>query len=123
MPAKLCSQQHLPLRQMAVSISAMQPERMSKETINCSDKEIIKLCREVGLYDDIMKLPNGFNTYLSPLVQLSAGQKAKLQIIRCILRDRPIMLLDEPLANLDAASKLSILKLIKDYSSSKEPLI
>lgn len=97
--------------------------RMSKETINCSDKEIIKLCREVGLYDDIMKLPNGFNTYLSPLVQLSAGQKAKLQIIRCILRDRPIMLLDEPLANLDAASKMSILKLIKDYSSSKLVII
>ena len=47
---------------------------------------------------------------------MSAGQQKKMQLIRCILRNTPILLLDEPFANLDKKSKRNIMSFFKEYS-------
>lgn len=75
------------------------------------------------MYDDIIRLPMGFDTYLSPSIKLSAGQKSKLQIVRCILRNKPIIMLDEPFANLDVTSKKQVADVLKEYANENVVLI
>lgn len=65
----------------------------------------------------------GFDTYLSPNIKLSAGQKSKLQIVRCILRNKPIIMLDEPFANLDVTSKKQVADVLKEYANENVVLI
>lgn len=97
--------------------------QLSEEAKECSDKQIKNLCKKVGLYDDIIRLPMGFDTYLSPSIKLSAGQKSKLQIVRCILRNKPIIMMDEPFANLDVTSKKQVADVLKEYANENVVLI
>ena len=97
--------------------------RLSEEAKECGDKQIKNLCKKVGVYDDIIRLPMGFDTYLSPSIKLSAGQKSKLQIVRCILRNKPIIMLDEPFANLDVTSKKQVADVLKEYANENVVLI
>ena len=97
--------------------------RLSEEGKECGDKQIKNLCKKVGVYDDIIRLPMGFDTYLSPNIKLSAGQKSKLQIVRCILRNKPIIMLDEPFANLDVTSKKQVADVLKEYANENVVLI
>lgn len=57
------------------------------------------------------------------IVKLSAGQKSKLQIVRCILRNKPIIMLDEPFANLDVTSKKQVADVLKEYANENVVLI
>ena len=81
----------------------------------CMDK-IIFLCKSLGLYEDILNLPEGFHTYITESYKLSAGQQKKIQLVRCILRDTPILLLDEPFANLDYGTKKAVISILKEYA-------
>lgn len=81
----------------------------------CMDK-IIFLCKSFGLYEDILNLPEGFHTYITESYKLSAGQQKKIQLVRCILRDTPILLLDEPFANLDYGTKKAVISILKEYA-------
>lgn len=103
--------------------SVIENLRLSEEAKECSDKQIKNLCKKVGLYDDIIRLPMGFDTYLSPSIKLSAGQKSKLQIVRCILRNKPIIMMDEPFANLDVTSKKQVADVLKEYANENVVLI
>lgn len=56
-------------------------------------------------------------------IKLSAGQKSKLQIVRCILRNKPIIMMDEPFANLDVTSKKQVADVLKEYANENVVLI
>jgi ABC-type multidrug transport system fused ATPase/permease subunit len=65
----------------------------------------------VALDDFVRSLPHGLETRLGEdAVNLSGGQRQRLSLARAFLLDRPILLLDEPLANVDVASAAVILK-------------
>ena len=69
-------------------------------------------CRTVGLHDDIVALPNGYDTDVGELGNLvSGGQAQRLNMARAIIKDAPILLLDEVTSALDAENE----QLIKDY--------
>lgn len=65
---------------------------------------VINACRDVGLWEDISLLPNGLYTEVNDKFSLSAGQIQKLQLARAILKNTPIVLIDEIAANLDQKS-------------------
>ncbi len=62
-------------------------------------EEVEEAARQAYIYDQIMQLPNGFDT---SALQLSGGQQQRIAIARMFLKNPPIIFLDEPTASLDA---------------------
>lgn len=78
-----------------------------------SDENIIKILNEVGLENDILKLPKGINTSIYKTfdkdgIEFSGGQAQKLAIARAVYKDAPIVILDEPTAALDPIAEFEI---------------
>ena len=58
--------------------------------------------RKLGVYDFIMALPDGFQTVVGEGgATLSGGEKQRISIARCILKDAPIVILDEATASVE----------------------
>lgn len=77
---------------------------------NVSDETIEKACMAVGLDHFIKTLPEGYNTILNDKVNLSAGQKQQLTIARAMIKDAPMLILDEATSSVDTRTELVIQK-------------
>lgn len=66
---------------------------------SATNEEIEDAARKAYIYDQIMKLPNGFDTKATAM---SGGQQQRIAIARMFLKNPPIIFLDEPTASLDA---------------------
>ncbi len=62
-------------------------------------EDVVRAARQAYIYDQIMQLPNGFDTMA---LQLSGGQQQRIAIARMFIKNPPIIFLDEPTASLDA---------------------
>lgn len=86
---------------------------------NATEEEIINAARKAQCHDFILKLPNGYDTMIGEGGNtLSGGEKQRISIARAILKDAPVILLDEATASLDPENEVAIQKalisLIKD---------
>ncbi len=61
--------------------------------------DVVRAAKQAYIYDQIMQLPNGFET---TALQLSGGQQQRIAIARMFIKNPPIIFLDEPTASLDA---------------------
>jgi ATP-binding cassette, subfamily B, bacterial len=83
---------------------------------NASTAEITEAIRRAGLDDFVRSLPAGLNTMLGEKgSKLSAGQAQRLGLARAILRDAPILLLDEPTSSLDVATEDAVMRGLRDW--------
>lgn len=73
-----------------------------------SDEAIKKACRAVGLDHFIETLHDGYDTILNDKVNLSAGQKQQLTIARAMIKDAPMLILDEATSSVDTRTEILI---------------
>lgn len=77
-------------------------------------EKVIEACQTAVIYDDILKTPEGFDTKLKEMgAGLSIGQLERLSIARALLKDAPILLLDEITASLDSDTEKKVLSNLK----------
>ena len=89
-----------------------------------TDKEILDACKFAAADEFIKKLPEGINTLIGENgIRLSGGQKQRLSIARAILKQSPIILLDEATSSLDAESEEIVQNAINNLTKNKTTLV
>ncbi len=91
---------------------------------NANQNEIEKACKYSAADEFIKKLPHGYNTIIGENgVRLSGGQKQRISIARAILKESPIILLDEATSSLDAESEEIVQNAILNLTKNKTTLV
>ncbi|MGZ0041232.1 ABC transporter ATP-binding protein [Paenibacillus ottowii] len=73
-----------------------------------TDEQIEAACRAVGLHSFLKTLPQGYDTVLDDKANLSAGQKQLITIARAMIKDAPMLILDEATSSVDTRTELLI---------------
>ena len=91
---------------------------------NASEQEIINACKFAAADEFINKLSSGYNTLIGENgIRLSGGQKQRISIARAILKESPIILLDEATSSLDADSEEVVQNAITNLTQNKTTLV
>ena len=91
---------------------------------NASNEEIEKACKFAAAEEFIKELPNKYETIIGENgIRLSGGQKQRISIARAILKESPIILLDEATSSLDAESEEIVQNAIKNLTKNKTTLV
>ena len=99
-------------------------ENIAYANQSASDEEIVKACRFAAADDFINKMPDKYNTLIGENgVRLSGGQKQRISIARAVLKNSPIILLDEATSSLDAESEEKVQSAIKNLTKNKTTLV
>ncbi len=92
--------------------------------LNASEEQIKKACEFAAATDFIEKLPQSYETLIGENgIRLSGGQKQRISIARAILKDTPIILLDEATSSLDADSEEKVQNAIINLTKNKTTLV
>ena len=75
-----------------------------------TDQAVVAAAKAVGVHHFIMTLPDGYDTVLDDTVSLSVGQKQLLTIARALLKDAPLLILDEATSSVDTRTEELIQK-------------
>ena len=91
---------------------------------NATDDEIITAAKRAEIHDDIMKMPEGYDSLVGERgLKLSGGQKQRISIARCFLKNPPILILDEATSALDSATELKIQNAFDELSKGRTTLV
>jgi subfamily B ATP-binding cassette protein MsbA len=91
---------------------------------DASEQEIVKAAEAANAMEFIEKLPEKFNTTVGERgVTLSGGQRQRIAIARAIIRNSPILILDEPTASLDAASESLVFEALDRLMADKTAVV
>ena len=86
--------------------------------------EIVEAAKRAEIYDDIMAMPDGFDTYVGERgTLLSGGQKQRISIARIFLKNPPILILDEATSALDSLTESKIQHAFDELAKNRTTLI
>ena len=91
---------------------------------DASREEVIEVAKKARCYDFIMNLPNGFDTVIGEGgADLSGGEQQRISIARCMLKDAPVVILDEATASVDADNEHFIQEAISELCRGKTLIV
>ncbi len=91
---------------------------------DATKEEVYEAAKKARCYEFIMELPNGFDTVIGEGgASLSGGEQQRISIARCILKDSPIVILDEATASVDADNERAIQEAISELCKNKTLLV
>ena len=91
---------------------------------DATEEEVIEAARRAEIYEDILEMPDGLNTYVGERgVMLSGGQKQRISIARIFLKNPPILILDEATSALDSVTEHRIQSAFDELAKGRTTLI
>lgn len=91
---------------------------------DATDDEIMEAAKAANIHDWIMTLPKGYDTMTGERgMRLSGGEKQRIAIARAILKNAPVLLLDEPTSSIDAGSELLIQRALDQLCQDRTVLV
>ena len=103
-------------------LSEQQRVRVGKA--GAADDEIIVAAQKACCHDFIMALPNGYDTVIGESgATLSGGEKQRISIARAILKDTPIIILDEATSSVDPENEAELQQAIEKLTEDKTVII
>ena len=92
--------------------------------LGASENEIVAAAEAAYAHDFIMALPAGYDTPVGEHgMQLSGGQRQRISVARAMIRNVPILLLDEPTSSLDTESEVYVQKTIRRLAEGRTSLV
>lgn len=99
-------------------------ENVAYGTDGADEKDIINALKLANAYEFVQKLPHGLDSEIGERgVRLSGGQKQRIQIARAILKNAPILILDEATSSLDAKSEKEVQEALDNLMKDKLVII
>jgi len=91
---------------------------------DATDEDILTAARLANAHEFIQEMPDGYDSAVSErATTLSGGQKQRIAIARAILRDSPILILDEPTSSLDAAAEHTVMEALGRAAAARTTII
>ena len=91
---------------------------------DATDEEIVQAAKLAEIHDEIMEMPDGYDSYIGERgVMLSGGQKQRLSIARVFLKNPPILILDEATSALDTVTEQAIQASLDKLSVGRTSII
>ena len=91
---------------------------------DATEEEVIEAAKKAEIYEDIMAMPEGFETYVGERgALLSGGQKQRIAIARIFLKNPPILILDEATSALDSVTEAKIQNAFDQLAKGRTTLI
>lgn len=96
--------------------------RMGKP--EAKDEEVLQASKRAFCHEFVSRLPNGYDTKVGEIGgSLSKGERQRISIARAILKDSPIVILDEPTSSLDTQSEIAVQKAIDELIKNKTVIV
>ncbi len=91
---------------------------------SATEEEVAQAARLAEIYDDIVAMPDGFNTYVGERgALLSGGQKQRISIARIFLKDPPVLILDEATSALDSVTEAKLQEAFEKLSQGRTAIV
>ena len=92
--------------------------------LDASEDEIVDAARIAHAHEFIERLPNGYDTVVAEKgVSLSGGERQRISIARAVLKDAPVLILDEPTSAVDAVTEMEIVSAIEHLMQDRATIV
>lgn len=98
-------------------------ENLEYNKKNVTDEDLDRACSAVGLKHFISTLPQGYDTMLSDALNLSEGQKQQLTIARAMIKDAPLLILDEATSSVDTRTELVVQEAMDNLTKGRTSFV
>jgi len=88
-----------------------------------TDEEIVKVCKSIGVHHFISTLSNGYDTVLNEEASLSAGQRQLITIARAVVKNAPMLILDEATSSVDTRTEVLIQEAMDQLMTGRTSII